>query len=349
MRYFSKKMHILPNISLYSLNTFGLKVTAKHFVPVRNSGELLTVMQSVAFDPDKTIILGGGSNILFLDEYFDGLVIHMFNKGIQMLQENETHILLRICSGEDWHNLVLTTLDMGLSGLENLSLIPGQAGAAPMQNIGAYGVELKDVFHNLEAFDLKSGKIVNFDASDCRFGYRSSTFKTDNKNRYIILSIDLMLTKEPVLKLDYGSLREELDKMGVSNIMPKDVSKAVCRIRRSKLPDPTILGNAGSFFKNPVVDASTYEMLINRFPGIVSYPEKESSFKLAAGWLIEKAGWKGFRKGDAGVHDRQALVIVNHGRASGRQLFALATEVQQSVFDIFGVRIEPEVNIIGNL
>jgi UDP-N-acetylmuramate dehydrogenase len=341
-------MHILPNFSLQNLNTFGLKVVARHYLPIRNEGELLAAFNSGKIDTSQFLVLGGGSNMLFLDEYYDGLVIHMLNKGIKVIHEDNTYALLRVCSGEDWHKLVLTSLDMGLSGLENLSLIPGQTGAAPMQNIGAYGVELKDVFHSLEALDLLTGQVVSFDAQACKFGYRSSTFKTEHKNRFIILSVDLMLSKVPELNLDYGSLREELSKMGISNIRPKDVSEAVCRIRRSKLPDPASMGNAGSFFKNPLVSADAFDLLRSRFPDIVSYPETENSYKLAAGWLIEKAGWKGFRRGDAAIHDKQALVIVNHGKANGRQLFALAQEVQQSVEQVFGVVLDPEVNLIGN-
>ncbi len=339
-------MHIHSNFSLRDLNSFGLDVTAKYYVSIQNTRELQELIRLPIYTSNPTLILGGGSNLLFLDDFFDGLVVHVLPKGITMVHDDGDQVMVRANAGENWHNFVLKTIEMGVGGLENLSLIPGQVGAAPIQNIGAYGVELKDVFHSLEALELATGKIISFTHSDCDFGYRSSIFKREKKKQYVILSVDFLLKRNPELKLEYGSLQDELGIMGVKLPDIRAVSEAVCRIRRTKLPNPVELGNAGSFFKNPVVPLEHYEALKKQYPDLVAYPDAQG-MKLAAGWLIEKAGWKGKREGDAGMHTRQALVLVNYGKSSGKELYRLAMKVRRSISDHFGVLLEPEVNIIG--
>ncbi len=346
MQNTTKKMHFEQDYPLKNLNTFGLQVAAAAYVAIKNELELQQLHVHPAFIEGRKLVLGGGSNMLFLNNFYDGLVIHLDNRGWSLLLEDSHHTTIRVAAGENWHSLVLQSVNMGLGGLENLSMIPGKTGAAPMQNIGAYGVELKDVFVGLRAFDLQQGKVINFDAQSCGFGYRTSVFKTSLRNRFIIISVDLRLDKQHRLNLDYGSIRDELKAMDIKKPGIKEVSDAVCRIRSSKLPDPEQLGNAGSFFKNPVIETTHFEKLRQMYPEIVAFPDAVGKVKLAAGWLIEKAGWKGMRQGDAAVHDKQALVIVNHGKATGRELFALAMEVKAAVEQRFAVSLEPEVNII---
>lgn len=340
-------MHIKHGFPLQKLNTFGIEVVADNYVAVKNEAELKEVTQHPLISNGAFLVLGGGSNILFRNRHYGGLVIHLQTKGITVISENDHHSIIRAAAGENWHEFVLHSINMNLGGLENLSLIPGNVGAAPMQNIGAYGVEIKNVFHSLRALKLKTGEIETFDANACHFAYRSSVFKTSLKDQYIILSVDFKLDKHHQLHTGYGSLQQELSAMSARPLTIKTVSEAVCRIRSAKLPDPEVLGNAGSFFKNPVVSASLHHQLKQKHPGLVAFPDVDSRVKLAAGWLIEQAGWKGYRNGDAGVHKQQALVLVNHGHATGDEILALAGSIQSAVFKKFGVQLEPEVNIVG--
>ncbi len=290
------------------------------------------------------LILGGGSNLLFRSD-FNGLVLKNELKGIDVVHEDDSYVYLRAAAGENWHELVQYTVKRGWGGLENLSLIPGCAGAAPMQNIGAYGVELQDVFWSLEAFHLAEKTTVHFSKADCAFGYRESVFKNKLKGQFVILSITLRLQKIPIFHTSYGAIRQELDRMGVNGLSVSAISQAVINIRQSKLPDPAVIGNAGSFFKNPVVDMATHDRLKTEYADIPAYPQSDGTVKLAAGWLIEQCGWKGFRRGDAGCHEKQALVLVNYGNATGSDIFALSEEILQSVFSRFQVKLEREVNI----
>jgi UDP-N-acetylmuramate dehydrogenase len=275
----------------------------------------------------------------------DNLVIKMETSGIEKIAEDTRHVLVKAEAGVDWPGLVDFCVSHGWGGIENLALIPGKVGTSPMQNIGAYGVELKDVFYELEAYEISSGMVRTFSGDECQFGYRDSYFKKEGKNEFIILSVTLMLSKSPELKLDYGALREEVLRLNPHHPGIKDVRDAVVAIRRSKLPDPAILGNAGSFFKNPTVSGACHQALKTEFPAMVSYLVGEDHYKLAAGWLIDYCGWKGKRLGDAGVHEKQALVLVNHGKATGQQVLALSGEIKSSVQATFGVELETEVNI----
>lgn len=336
-------MNFLENISLKPFNSFGIDVPAKKFASFSNVDQLREMLTSNG--QQEVIILGGGSNILFTKKV-DGLVLKNEVKGIDLIHEDDRHIYVKAGAGEPWHPFVLYCLERNWAGIENLSLIPGNVGAAPMQNIGAYGVELKEVFEELEAFDLIDNITRTFTLNDCEFGYRDSIFKRRYKNQFIILSITLRLNKKPVFHTSYGAIGEELEKMGVKNLTIEAISQAVIRIRSSKLPDPAQIGNAGSFFKNPSVSKEFFDVLKEKFPGIIGYPNEDGTMKLAAGWMIESCGWKGFRKGDAGVHPKQALVLVNYGNASGGEIYDLSNEIIQSLLTKFGVMLEREVNII---
>jgi UDP-N-acetylmuramate dehydrogenase len=353
--------NISENVSLRSFNSFGIQSNARYFSAFSTEEELA---ERVVFAGDQRrrgaeiplLVLGGGSNIL-LTRDFDGLVLQNEIKGIELLREDNRHLYVRVGAGENWHSFVQYCLQRDWAGVENLSLIPGNVGAAPMQNIGAYGVELKEVFHELEAWSLEEGKVRIFTLNDCEFGYRDSVFKGKYKGRFIILHVIFKLNKFPRFHTEYGAIREELEKMGGGALSIQAISEAVIRIRRSKLPDPAEIGNAGSFFKNPTVTNERFESLRAAFPGIIGYPNtappekgdkagRDGGVKLAAGWLIEQCGWKGFRRGDAGCHDRQALVLVNYGNASGKEIYDLSEEILRSVVKRFGVRLEREVNII---
>lgn len=337
-----KYMPIQKNISLLPYNSFHLEVNAAEFLPVKSIDELKDLLDRPGLTPQ--LILGGGSNLL-LTRNVDGLVIKIDITGIEEVKEDNNHIYVRAGAGENWHAFVLYTMSRNWGGLENLSLIPGNVGAAPIQNIGAYGVELKDIFYELEAYDRKEKKIYSFGLNDCLFSYRDSKFKSVEKGRYIILNVTFILNKIPVLKTNYGAIREELKKMGVQSPTIQDVSKAVIKIRHSKLPDPQEIGNAGSFFKNPVVEQKVFLNLSAKYPGMPSYPHEDKFVKLAAGWLIEQCGWKGYRKDDAGVHKDQALVLVNYGKATGKDIYELSEKIMTSVHKKFGVMLEREVNI----
>jgi UDP-N-acetylmuramate dehydrogenase len=336
---------LLRNISLKPYNTFGIEVNAKLFCEVDSPGQLLNLINSGALLHQPLLLLGGGSNILFTKDP-DGLVLKMSIKGREILFQDEMTALVRISAGENWDDFVAWSLENGFNGLENLSLIPGNVGSSPIQNIGAYGIEVKDFVEEVEVIYLADGRRHVLTHSECRFGYRDSIFKNEMKGRVAILSVTFRLKKTKQLHLTYGAISRELEVLGITAPVPADVREAVCRIRRSKLPDPAILGNAGSFFKNPAVDADKYSSLVSEFPALPSYPQPGGSYKLAAGWLIEQCGWKGARVGNAGVHDAQALVLVNYGESSGVEILALASQIRQSVLQKFGVELEIEVNIL---
>lgn len=291
------------------------------------------------------LVLGGGSNILLTSD-FDGLVMKNDLKGIELVREDEHHLYVKAGAGENWHGFVQHCIGRGWAGVENLSLIPGNVGASPMQNIGAYGVEIKDVFEELEAYHLEERKIFTFSNNDCGFGYRESVFKGRYRNQFVILNVTYRLNKIPRFNTSYGAIEQELEKMGVTDLSISAISQAVINIRSSKLPDPAKIGNAGSFFKNPSIPAAQFEALQQNWPGIIGYVNPDGTVKLAAGWLIEQCGWKGFRRGDAGCHEKQALVLVNYGNAKGSEIYELSTEILDSVQNRFGVELEREVNIV---
>ena len=337
-------MNIAHNISLKPYNTFGIDARAKYFASVETIEELKKVISMEEY-PTK-FILGGGSNML-LTKDIDALVIHVNLKGIEILSQTEDHAFIKANAGENWHEFVCWSLENDFGGIENLSLIPGNVGTAPMQNIGAYGVELKDVFHSCEGLNTKTGELKTFTKQECNFGYRESIFKKEAKGKFIITNVTFKLTnKNHKLNTSYGAINDELLRLGINSPTIQDVSKAVIRIRQSKLPDPKEIGNSGSFFKNPVISNSHFEDLKSNFPEIPSYKISEIEVKVPAGWLIEKAGFKGKTFGNYGVHDRQALVLVNHGGANGNDIYKLAVLIQNTIDRLFKIKLEAEVNII---
>lgn len=327
--------------NLQALHTFGMAVEAQEYIPIHNIEDLQELLPLSI----PSLILGGGSNMLFTQD-FEGLVLHNQIKGIKVLKEKGETILIQVGGGEVWHDLVLWCLEQGYAGLENLSLIPGSVGAAPIQNIGAYGVELKDIFHSLEAVELVTGEVHYFDKQQCAFGYRDSIFKRQYKGKYFITKVTFSLPKAPSLQFSYGAIQTQLEK-NKATPSPQSISEAVIQIRQQKLPNPKEIGNAGSFFKNPVIPEEQAQQLKKQYPNLPIYPAGEGEKKLAAGWLIDQLGWKGFRQGDAGVHAHQALVLVNYGQATGAEIWALAQQIQASVQEQFGIALEPEVNVIG--
>lgn len=335
---------IIQNQSLKAYNTFGIDVNARYFVDFNTIDTLSEVLASATFQQNEQLILGGGSNILFTKN-FEGIVLHNLLKGISKVQVSEHEYHVSAGAGEVWHELVLYAIANNLAGMENLSLIPGFVGASPMQNIGAYGVEIKDIFVSLKAMEVATGLIKTFTKEECAFGYRESFFKRAGKGKYIILEVTFQLSTKHQFNTSYGAIEQELAKM---NVLPsiKNISQAVINIRSNKLPNPKELGNAGSFFKNPTIAIAHYETLKKQFPDIPGYPVNDELIKTAAGYLIEKCGLKGFRKEDAGVHQMQALVLVNYGKASGHQIFDLSSLVIEKVKENFGIELEREVNII---
>lgn len=333
--------------NLKPFNTFGIDAYANYFVEANSTESLKAILADQAFSQLKKFILGGGSNILFAGN-FNGLVIKNNIKGIQKLSEDDKHVYLKVGAGENWHQLVLYCIEHHYAGIENLSLIPGTVGAAPIQNIGAYGVELCNVFVELEALHLKDQMLHVFKNADCQFGYRDSIFKNTYRDQYVILNVTLRLSKQPTFHLEYGSIKETLAKMQCETLSIKSVSDAVIHIRRSKLPDPNELGNAGSFFKNPIILFSQYEKLKQTHPTLPHFPtEQKDHIKISAAWLIEQLGWKGKRFGDIGVYDKQALILVNYGKGTGEEILNLAEKIQQSVKDKFDIVLTPEVNLIS--
>ncbi|WP_276482180.1 UDP-N-acetylmuramate dehydrogenase [Paraflavitalea pollutisoli] len=337
-------MQLQENVSLRPYNTMGIDARARYFAPFDTLEALQQLLDRRAAT-DTLLILGGGSNILFTKDV-DGWVGKNELKGIEVVREDEDYVYVQAGAGENWHAFVQFCLQRNLGGVENLSLIPGNVGASPMQNIGAYGVEIKDVFQQLEAFHRGEQKVHTFTLNDCQFGYRESIFKRQYKDQFVILNVTYRLRKQPVFNTSYGAIEQELAKMGVLDLSIQAIAQAVVNIRQSKLPDPKEIGNAGSFFKNPSVPASQYATLQQSHPGVVGYKNDDGTVKLAAGWLIEQAGWKGVRRGDAGCHARQALVLVNYGHATGREIYDLSTEIVQSIQEKFGVVLEREVNIL---
>ena len=338
-------MSVLENVSLRPYNTFGIDATARYFASFDSPAALQAILEDPKWEAVPKIILGGGSNILLTKDY-DGLVLKNEIKGIKVIKEDEEHVYVQAGAGENWHRFVMYCIDKNLAGLENLSLIPGNVGASPMQNIGAYGVEIKDVFYELDAWHVKDQKLVKFSKDACEFGYRESVFKRKYKDQFVILQVTYRLNKTPHFNTSYGAIEQEMERMGVKELSIRAISDAVIHIRSSKLPNPAEIGNAGSFFKNPEISKEKYEALKEAFPAIVAYPLPHDQYKLAAGWLIEQSGWKGYRDGDAGVHAKQALVLVNYGHASGEELVELSWKVIESVKEKFGVVLEREVNII---
>ncbi|MDR9442811.1 MAG: UDP-N-acetylmuramate dehydrogenase [Schleiferiaceae bacterium] len=333
------------NVSLKPFNTFGIEARARYYLELEEEAQLYALLNHPLFKQNRVLWLGGGSNMLLTD-HFPGLVVRVALRGRSLTALNEEEVLLEAAAGENWHELTCFARQKELGGIENLSLIPGQVGTAPVQNIGAYGVELKDVFHSLQAFDLVQGHFVTFRKAACQFAYRNSIFKQAGKGRYLITRVVMRLQKPPhQLHLNYGSLQAEVARRSAAPTI-ETVAEAVIAIRRAKLPDPAEVGNSGSFFKNPVVTAAAYQSLQARFPEIKAFALEDGRYKLAAGWLIEAAGWKGYRRGDAAVHPQQALVLVNYGKAKGTEIATLAEEIAASVFRTFEVRLEAEVNII---
>jgi len=338
-------MQIKENVSLKPYNTFHINVSAKYFAEFASVDELKELLTNYKPQTTNHLILGGGSNILFTKN-FDGFVLKNELKGIGLVKEDDAFYYVKANAGENWHQFVLYCISNNYAGIENLSLIPGNVGASPMQNIGAYGVEIKDVFYELEAYHVNDNAVQKFSLNDCEFGYRESVFKRKYKDQFVILNVTYKLGKQPLFNTSYGAIEEELKKMDVKELSIKAISQAVINIRSSKLPDPKEIGNAGSFFKNPTVPNEKFHSLQNEFPKIVGYPFGENETKLAAGWLIEQCGWKGFREGDAGCHARQALVLVNYGNAKGEEIYNLSSKIVESVKEKFGIELEREVNII---
>lgn len=337
-------LNLEAEVSLQPFNTFGVMTRARYLAHAHNDAEVGEALQAAKRLQLPLLVIGGGSNLLLTGDV-EALVLRMASRGLRIVSSQADTVLVEAEAGEPWHPFVQWTLEQGLQGLENLSLIPGTVGAAPMQNVGAYGVEIKDVFAGLTALDRHSGELREFNLDECQFAYRDSRFKRE-AGRWLILRVRFALARTGALHLDYGPLRQRLAEQGISQPTASDVSRAICTIRREKLPDPAVLGNAGSFFKNPLVSADLAAQLRVQHADLVAYPQADGQVKLAAGWLIEHAGWKGFRDGDAGVHQQQALVLVNYGTATGAQLLALARRIQADIQARFAVALEIEPNIL---
>ncbi len=336
-------MKITENFSLKNYNTFGIDAYAKYFGEFFSPGTLSEILRERKHV--QKMILGGGSNILFTKN-FDGIILKNGMPGIEVINEDDQYVIVKAGAGVNWHQFVMYCVSKNFGGVENLSLIPGNIGASPMQNIGAYGVEIKDVFDELEALHLEENSFKIFKNADCEFGYRDSIFKNKYKGQFVILNVTFRLQKKPVFNISYGAIEAELKKMNVENLSIKAISDAVINIRRSKLPDPEVIGNAGSFFKNPEIASHELHELARIESNVPSYKIKDDIFKIPAGWLIEQCGWKGYRKGDAGCYEKQALVLVNYGNAKGKEIYQLSEEIKQSVFEKFRIELEREVNII---
>jgi len=344
-------MKIESHKSLQAFNTFGIEAQAKYFSVIRSGEEFKTLARDPRLLDEKKFILGGGSNILLTGD-FDGWVVKNAIPGLAVTSETETEVIVRAGAGEDWHGLVAWCLERNYGGLENLSLIPGLVGAAPFQNIGAYGAEQKDVFHELEAIAIDTGELIKFNAKDCAFGYRESVFKNKFRGQFLIVSVSYKLAKLLApgvsyhFRTEYGDVRRVLDEMRIQALSLKAVSDAICQIRRDKLPDPKELGNAGSFFKNPSIPQSQFNELVSQYPKMPRYSQPDGMEKIPAGWLIEQCGWKGKTIGRVGSHTTQALVLVNYGGATGQEILAFSSAIVRSVKEKFGIELSPEVNII---
>ncbi|MEO8515721.1 MAG: UDP-N-acetylmuramate dehydrogenase [Flavobacterium sp.] len=337
-------MEIQDHFSLKSYNTFGIEAKAKQFVAVHSIADLRTILEK--YKSKKKFVLGGGSNML-LTKDIDALVIHIDLKGRKILSENDDFVWVESQAGENWHEFVLWTIDQNFGGLENMSLIPGNVGTTPVQNIGAYGTEIKDTFVSCEAMKIENQEMKTFTNEECHFGYRESIFKNVAKDQYIITSVVYKLTKRNhKINISYGDITTELAKNNITNPTLKEVSNAVIAIRETKLPNPKELGNSGSFFKNPIILKTDFEKMHSRFPEMKFYEVSETEVKIPAGWLIEQAGFKGKRFGDAGIHKNQALVLVNYGNATGKEILDISKTIQKTIFETFGIQIEAEVNVI---
>jgi len=337
-------LQICENVSLKNFNTFGIDAFARYFIEINHEEELRELFADARWQEIKRLVIGGGSNVLFTED-FDGLVIRINIRGIKHLVNHE-EVIVEAGAGEVWNDFVNYCVDHNFAGVENLSLIPGSVGASPIQNIGAYGVELKDVFENCVAFEIATGNLKEFTKEECQFAYRESVFKQSLKGQYIICSVKFKLSSIPKINVNYGAISAELLKRDIQHPTIKDISKVVSEIRVSKLPDPTTIGNAGSFFKNPVISKNKFDLIHKQFPEIVHFLVGENVVKLAAGWLIEQCGWKGKVFGNTGTWKNQALVIVNHGGANGKEIFDFSTEIINSVKKKFGITLEREVNMI---
>ena len=346
MSFSTHALQVQSNVELADRTTFGISAKARWFVEVTSVDALRQALDWAKGRGLDVLVLGGGSNMLFHGDV-EALVIQIQIRGLEVVSDDGRHVRVAVGAGEVWHDFVLQTLDKGWGGLENLSLIPGSVGASPMQNIGAYGVEIKDHFAWLDAVRLSDGSLKRFTKDDCAFGYRESVFKREEKGKWILVQVAFDLDRESPLRMGYGAIEQELESIPMERRTHRDVSDAVIRIRQSKLPDPKEIGNAGSFFKNPTVPAEVAKALAANHPDMPRYPQPSGQVKLAAGWLIEQAGWKGHSRKTHGVHDRQALVLVHHGGATGKEVWALAQDIMASVQSTFGVSLEPEVNQIG--
>jgi UDP-N-acetylmuramate dehydrogenase len=337
-------LQIQENVSLKNFNTFGIEASARYFVEINKPEQLKELFIDPQWHQTERLVIGGGSNLLLVKD-FEGLVIRMNIRGI-MHRINHEEVLVEAGAGENWNELVSYCVDNGFAGMENLTLIPGSVGASPIQNIGAYGVELKDVFESCVAFEIATGESKTFNKEACHFGYRESVFKSIFKGQYIITSVTFRLSSAPKLNLSYGAIEQELNNRKIMQPTIKDVSAVVAAIRVSKLPDPSTIGNSGSFFKNPVIPVAQFKLLQQQYPHISNYPAGDGFIKLAAGWLIEQCGWKGKIVGHTGTWKDQALVLVNHGGATGQEIYDLSSQIIESVYTRFGVMLEREVNII---
>ena len=334
------------NVNLKPYNSFGFDVVAKQFVDINDVNDIQTLIRRGEFKNKKVLVLGGGNNVLFTQAVFDGIVVYMNNKGIKRIVDDDDKAVVRVQAGEDWPEFVKQMVAKGLHGVENLANIPGKVGAAPVQNIGAYGMELKDSFLQCEAIHLESGKKRTFDNKECSFGYRNSIFKGMLKGQYVITSVDFLLKKDAPLNLEYGNIKAYLEQNGIDNPSLQQLHDAICAIRNAKLPDVKQLGSAGSFFKNPVIERGKFEALQKDYPNLPHYEEPNGKIKIPAGWLIEQAGWKGWHDEHVGVYDKQALVLVHYGGGKGEDIVYLAKRIQDSVEEKFGIKISPEVNFV---
>jgi UDP-N-acetylmuramate dehydrogenase len=337
---------IYENASLRKYNTFGLNYKVDYLIHIETEDQAASIFNGSHPCRRPIMVLGGGSNILFTSD-FKGTILYPEIEGMKIEESSAGHVIVSAGAGVDWDKFVEWTVNNGFGGLENLSLIPGKVGATPIQNIGAYGVEVKDLITVVRTISTDDGTLRIFSNSECEFGYRNSIFKNVLKGKFLVTRVYFKLTTNTILNLSYGSLKDEVDILGEMNL--KNVRQAVINIRRSKLPDPEIIGNAGSFFKNPVIDGTTGTKLKNKFPGMPVYAENDGRVKLASGWLIDQCGWKGIKRGEAGVHDKQALVLVNYGNASGKEIFDLSEEIRKTVLDKFGVELEREVEVVGTI
>ena len=348
------------NVNLQPYNSFGFDAVAKYFVEIKDINDLQALIEDGTLRKNKTLILSGGNNVLFQEEVYDGLVVRINTKGIEILREDENEVVVRAQAGEDWPDFVRFTVNKGWHGLENLAHIPGKVGAAPVQNIGAYGMELKDSFLQCEAIALATGETKVFTKEECRFGYRESIFKSELKGQYVITSVDFLLKKKAPLNLEYGNIKAYLEQNCIENPSLQQLHDTICAIRDAKLPDVKQIGSAGSFFKNPVIEREQFEALQKDYPNIPYYPDAEGMVKVPAGWLIEHTGpstlrqaqgpetvsWKGWRDEHVGVYEKQALVLVHYGGGTGQDIVQLAQRIQNSVEERFGIRISPEVNFV---